>query len=154
MKIKQTILSLALLLGVATVAITSPVMAECTPTPSKNISCCAGVPVSIISCDNKVDNTSVEKSGVFQILLLVLNIMTAGVGILAVGGIAYGSALYASAGDKPEQTKKAIEIIRNVIIGLVAYGLMFVVLNFLIPGGIFNLPAASGGAGGGTAKIN
>jgi len=153
MKIKQTILSLALLLGVVSVAVTSPVMADCTPNPSKNISCCAGVQVSIISC-KAVDNKSVQSSGVFELLILILNIMTAGVGILAVGGIAYGSALYASAGDKPEQTKKAIEIIRNVIIGLVAYGLMFVVLNFLIPGGIFNLPAASTGSGGGTAKIN
>lgn len=150
MKIKQTILSLALVLGVATVAVSSPAMAACTPDKAQNISCCAGVQVSIISC-KAVDNKSVQSSGVFELLILVLNIMTAGVGILAVGGIAYGAALYASAGDKPEQTKKAIEIIRNVIIGLVAYGLMFVVLNFLIPGGIFSLPQP---AAGGTVKIN
>jgi hypothetical protein len=28
--------------------------------------------------------------------------------------------------------------IKNVVIGLAAYGLMYVILNFLIPGGIFN----------------
>jgi hypothetical protein len=154
MKIKQTILSLGLLLGVATVALPSPAFADCVPDKSKNISCCAGVQVAIISCGT-ASNKTAQDSGVFKLLILILNIMTAGVGILAVGGIAYGAALYASAGDKPEQTKKGMEIIKNVIIGLVAYGLMFVVLNFLIPGGIFNLPASTGGAaGGGTAKIN
>ena len=70
--------------------------------------------------------------------MIVLNIMTAGIGILAVGGIVYGGILYASAGDKAEQTKKAIGVITNVVIGIAAYGLMYVLLNFLIPGGVFN----------------
>ena len=58
-------------------------------------------------------------------------------GIAAVGGITYGAILYTSAGDSSEQTKKAMEIIRNVVIGLVAYGIMYLVLNYIIPGGIF-----------------
>jgi hypothetical protein len=142
MKIKQTIISFALLLGVATVAVQSPVMADC-----------AGAKTSIINCDS-VGNTSAKDSGVWKLLLLALNIMTAGVGVLAVGGIAYGAALYASAGDKPEQTKKAMEIIKNVVIGIVAYGLMFVVLNFLIPGGVFKVSASTGTSVSEIAKVN
>ena len=57
------------------------------------------------------------------------------VGVLAVGGIVYGAVLYSSAGSSPEQIKKAREIITNVIIGLILYGLMYALVNFLIPGG-------------------
>lgn len=101
---------------------------------------CGGVQTSIISCGQSGDTTGgrVENSGAWGILLLIINIMTAGVGILAVGGIAYGSILYASAGDKAEQTKKAVGIITNVVIGIVAYGLMYGLLQYLVPGGVFN----------------
>lgn len=100
-------------------------------------SSCGGVETSIITCPQTKDPKTAQDSAVWGILLIVLNIMTAGIGIAAVGGIVFGSILYASAGDKAEQTKRAITIITNVVIGLVAYGLMYLVLNFLIPGGIF-----------------
>lgn len=109
--------------------------ADCTPS-DKNV-CCGDAKTSIISCTQGSGGTSAKDTGVWGILLVALNILTAGVGILAVGGIVYGSVLYASAGDKAEQTKQAITTITNVVIGLVAYGLMYLVLNFLIPGGIF-----------------
>lgn len=103
-----------------------------------NAATCGGTDTSIISCpqDNKGDK--LEDNGVWGLLLLVLNIMTAGVGIVAVGGIVYGSILYTSAGDSSEKVKKAISVIMNVVIGIVAYVAMYAVLQFLIPGGIFS----------------
>jgi hypothetical protein len=101
---------------------------------------CAGVQTSIIggdACDGARKGGQGTSSGIWAVLLLALNIMTAGVGILAVGGIVYGSVMYASAGDKADQTKKAISIITNVVVGIIAYALMYMGLNFLIPGGIF-----------------
>lgn len=83
-------------------------------------------------------NTSVEQSGVWGLLLMVINILTAGVGILAVAGIIYGSVMYASAGGNPENVKKARGIITNVVIGIIAYAFMFTILNFITPGGLFN----------------
>ena len=83
------------------------------------------------------DNGGVENTGVWSILLTAINIITAGVGIAAVGGIIYGSILYTSAGGSQEQVKKAMGIITNVVIGVVAYALMFSGLNFIIPGGLF-----------------
>lgn len=83
-------------------------------------------------------NNSVESSGVWGLLLFAINILTAGIGVLAVAGIVYGSILYTSAGGNPEQTKKAMGIISNVVIGIVAYALMYALLNFLIPGGLFD----------------
>lgn len=97
---------------------------------------CAGVRTSIIGGD--ICDAKGEGGVIFELLKWVLRIMTAGVGIAAVGGIAYGALLYTTAENKPEQTKKAIGVITNVVIGIVAYALMAVFLNFLIPGGIFS----------------
>ncbi len=97
--------------------------------------CCGGVRTSIIGGD--VCGDKYDRSVIFNLLVWALNIMTAGVGIAAVGGIAYGALLYTSSEGKPEQTKKAIGIITNVVIGIAAYALMAVLLNFLIPGGVF-----------------
>lgn len=104
--------------------------------------CCGGengVRTSIIKGDlcGSEDGTA-EGSTIFNLLKGLLRIMTAGVGIAAVGGIAWGALLYTTAESKPEQTKKAIGIITNVVIGLIAYAFMFVFLNFLIPGGVFS----------------
>ena len=129
MNIKQKLLYILVAIGI--------VSAGWLASPTAQAAKCAGVNTSIISCKDG-DNKKVEDSGVWALLLLTLNIMTAGIGILAVGGIVYGSVLYTSAGDKAEQTKKAIGIITNVVIGIIAYGLMYLVLNFLIPGGIFS----------------
>jgi hypothetical protein len=93
---------------------------------------------AIIKCDNvTVGSDGVENTGVWSILLQAINILTAGVGIAAVGGIVYGAILYTSAGGSQEQVKKAMGIITNVVIGVVAYAVMFSGLNFLIPGGLF-----------------
>jgi len=92
---------------------------------------------SIIKCNNVNDSGDIENTGIWSILLLVINIMTVGVGILAVAGIVYGSVLYTSAGGSPDQVKKARTVIVNVVVGILAYLLMFSVLNFIIPGGVF-----------------
>lgn len=97
---------------------------------------CQGVPTAVIkNCPNV--GTQDDDNGILVLLVIALQIMTAGVGIVAVGGIIYGGILYASAGDSSEKVKKSIEVIRNVIIGILAYVAMYALLNFLIPGGIF-----------------
>lgn len=102
-----------------------------------NTSC--GVSTSIISCPTGTDNTSSDtsKTAVWAILVIVIKILTGGIGVLAIAGIVYGSILYTTAAGSPEQVKKAIEVFRNVVIGIVAYALMFGFLNFIIPGGVF-----------------
>lgn len=92
---------------------------------------------AIIKCEN-VDGQGVEGTGVWSLLIMVINILTAGVGVVALGGIVYGAILYISAGGSQDQVKKAMEVFTNVVIGVVAYAAMFALLNFLIPGGLFN----------------
>lgn len=102
---------------------------------------CAGVEVSYLDaiCKGSGDGSdgNIENSGLWQILTGILNIMIAGVGVLAVAGIVYGSILYASAADNQEQVKNAMGIFRNVAIGLVTFAMMYSLLQFLIPGGVF-----------------
>jgi hypothetical protein len=92
---------------------------------------------AIIKCTG-VTGKSVEGTGLWSILLLAIDILSAGVAVAAVGGIVYGAILYTSAGGSEEPVKKAMGIIQNVVIGVIAYALMYGGLNFLIPGGLFN----------------
>lgn len=131
MKIKQKIAMFVMVIG-AVLALGS---IATTPVDAAN---CAGVETSIIDCPQSGEGRSAKDSGVWGVLLIALNIMTAGVGILAVGGIVYGAILYASSEENASQVQKAKDIIKNVVIGLIAYGAMYLLLNYLIPGGIFS----------------
>lgn len=135
MNVKQKILSIVLVftasLGAISFAAQPAMAAKCGDTETSIIGgdICAGV-------NNK--SSDVRQNATWKLLLLALNILTAGVGIAAVGGIAWGSFLYVTAEDKAAQTQKAISIIWNVVIGLISYAAMYLLLNFLIPGGIFS----------------
>ena len=103
-----------------------------------------GVDTAFIQCDetNKDGDDAgktidAEENAIWGLLLMVVNILTAGVGIVAVAGIVYGSILYTTAEDKADQVKKATDIITNVVIGLVLFALMWSGLNFIVPGGVF-----------------
>lgn len=100
---------------------------------------CGGTQTAIISCSQGDGSSGDEKdSGLWGVLILTLNILIAGVGVLALAGIVWGAILYTSAGGNPEQVKKAMAMFTNVVIGVVAFAGMWVFLNFLIPGGAFS----------------
>ncbi len=125
-----------ILVGIVSVFIPSTVSAVTTGATGNNG--CA-VDTTIIKCDNvDVTKGGTENNGVWSLLLTGINILTAGVGIAAIGGIVYASILYTTAGGSVEQTKKALDFIRNVVIGIIAYAAMFAFLNFIIPGGLFS----------------
>lgn len=126
--IKQTILAFILTVGFGSIILT--------PVASAATLKCGGVDTSIISC-TQAGGKEVEQTGVWGILLLVINILTAGIGVAAVGGVIYGAVLYTTAGGSMDQTKKSKAIIFNTVIGIGAYALMYAFLNFLIPGGLF-----------------
>jgi len=98
---------------------------------------CAGVSTAIIECTAS-GQPGIEGTGLWSVLILAINILTGLVAVAALGGLVYGAVLYTSAGGSSEQVKKAMGIITNVVIGILAYALMYVGLNFLVPGGVFN----------------
>lgn len=96
---------------------------------------CGGVETAVFSCPQG-GGEDITDSGVWGILQVILNIMAAGVGVAAVGGLVFAGMLYASAGDDQGQVKKAIDMIRNVVIGIALFAVMFIAVNYLVPGGI------------------
>ncbi len=120
-----------------TCPVNDPTTGQVTYQPCNGNNGC-GVDTAIIKCDNvDVSKGGVKNNGVWSLLLTAINILTAGIGVAVLGGIVYASILYTTAAGNAEQVKKALEFIRNIVIGLVAYALMFAILNFIIPGGLF-----------------
>jgi hypothetical protein len=81
---------------------------------------------------------SSDENPIVSALLLILNVMAAGVGIAVIGGIIYGSILYATSGGAPERSKQGTSIITNAVIALIVFFLMWAAVNFLLPGGLLN----------------
>lgn len=96
---------------------------------------CSVLPDFICSSAEKPD---LNANGIWYMLILFVNIFSAGVGVLAVGAIAYAGFLYATAQGNTEQVKKSMTIIQNAVIGLIAFALLFSAANYLIPGGVFS----------------
>lgn len=71
--------------------------------------------------------------GVKHILQLVLDIMTIGIGILGVLGIVIVGIQYLTAGGNEEKTRKAKRRLLEIVIGLVAYVLIYAILGWLLP---------------------
>ncbi len=134
MKIKQTILALATVIGIVGLSPAYFVSAISCGTDSNGNQ----ITTSIIGCSPNTNAKGAEGTAVWSLLLVAINILTAGVGIAAVGGIIYGAIMYATSGGSPENVKKARTIITNVVIGIIAYAFMFTILNFITPGGLFN----------------
>ena len=128
--IKRNILISIAILATATVgamAISRPALADC-----------MGVKTSIINCDNgSGKDAKTGEEAIYNILGMVIKIMTGAIGLVAVAAVVYGAILYGSASDNPENIKKAKEIWTNVVIGLIAFAFMVSVLNFIIPGGVW-----------------
>lgn len=129
MNIKQTVkvflLGAVLSLGVVSLASTAAFAA------------CGGAETAIINCTENSQGGGAENTGIWFVLKFTIQLLTGLVAVAALGGLVYGAMLYTSAGPNVEQVKKARGIFTNVVIGIIAYALMFAFLNFLIPGGVF-----------------
>ena len=87
------------------------------------------IETTVLDCDGE--------DGIFCILNTVLTVLTWGVGIAATVGLVLSGIQYASARDNAEQTAKAMKRIVGIVIGLLVYAMMWGLLNWLIPGGLF-----------------
>lgn len=128
--IKQTFVSLAIVL--TGVFGTAALVAQ--PVGAASGTSCAILPASI--CSNAGQGHG--GTAIWNLLLMVLNIMTAGVGVAAVIGVIIAAIQYSSAEEKADQVHSAKMRIWNIILGLVLYLVMYAFLQFLIPGGVFS----------------
>ena len=72
--------------------------------------------------------------GIIAILNFVVNIMTIGIGILAVIGITIVGIQYRTAGGNEEQVRKSKRRLVEIVIGVTAYVLIYALLAWLLPG--------------------
>lgn len=101
------------------------------------------------------DKTSIlpDDWGVSDILNLVLNIVVYGLGAAAVLGVIIAGIMYMTARDNEAQVAKAKTRLFEVVIGLVAWAVMYAVLNWLIPGGLNTSITDDKTKGGGSSFV-
>lgn len=118
-KIKTTLALFAMLFSIG--AVSEPVFAaNCGKTQTQFISCSSDSGIGAIG----------------DLIKIATLVMTVLIGVVATGGLAYAAVLYTSARDSQSQIDQSKTIIRNVIIGLLLYGFMVAIINWLIPGGV------------------
>lgn len=124
--IKRNILILTVILSsVVGVLFSRPVFAEKEQE-------CAGAKTSVITCGK-----ATGRGAIIEIVKMVVKIMTAGVGVLAVGAVIFGAILYTTSEGSPDKLSKARTVWINTIIGLLLFAFMVAITNFFVPGGIF-----------------
>ena len=90
---------------------------------------CGGANTALIDCEE-------TEGGVWHILSLILDLLSMGIGILGVIGISVAGVQFLTSKGNPEQAGKAKTRIFQLVIGLAMYALLFVGLEWLLPGGI------------------
>lgn len=96
-------------------------------TDGKGSSCAQTAILNDINCDNG------RGSSIVDIIGAVIDIMTVLIGILGAIGIAVTGIQYLTAGGSEEKTRKAKRRLFEIVIGLVAYVVMYALLKFLLP---------------------
>lgn len=92
---------------------------------------CGDVQTSIIECGETDENS------IIYLLKRAIYILYGVVGVLAVVMIIVAGTIYATAGESEEKVKTAKTMIKNTVIGILLFMFMTMILEFLIPGGIF-----------------
>lgn len=80
-----------------------------------------------------ISTDSNGKEGIEQVLKMTVDIMTAGIAVLAVIGIVVSGVQYLTASGNEEQLKKSKRRIFEIVIGLAAYVLIYALLRWLLP---------------------
>lgn len=101
-------------------------------TPVVFASSCAGIETNLIKCNDRGGGS------VVNLLIDIVNFLAVGVGILVVGGIVWGGSIYASSNGDSSKVQQAKTIIVNAIVGLLLFIFMYALINYMVPGGLFN----------------
>ena len=110
------------------IVLATPVMAACNEVQLQQ-----GCVSTAILGENGCSCDDGKGSDIMRILNLIVSIMTIGVGILGVLGITVVGIQYLTAGGNEEQTRKAKRRLFEIVIGLVAYVLIYALLSWLVP---------------------
>lgn len=119
-RLKKLVIAVVMVVGVlvpvTSVVVSEPVMADCVQT-------------NLFGCV-EVDE---EGSGIKQLLSLIVTVLLYGIGAAAVVGVVWAGILYLTARDNEAQVAKAKTRLIEVAIGLIAWAMLFTILQWLIP---------------------
>lgn len=87
-----------------------------------------------VSCTSPQD--CVNNNPLIWWLIIIVNVMSAAVGVIVIIMIVLGGIQYSAAGGNPNATAAAKKRILNAILALVAYFMLFMAFQWLVPGGI------------------
>jgi hypothetical protein len=74
--------------------------------------------------------------GIIRYLVIIINLLSALVGVVIVGSIIWAGIQYSMAGSDPQKVSAAKDRIRNALIALFFFLFMYGLLNYLVPGGV------------------
>lgn len=123
-KFKQFVMSIMVALGmlmpVMPAVLSAPVMAACGADE---------VDTNLFGCVP----TDEDGSGIKRLLSLIVTVLLYGIGAAAVVGVVWAGILYLTARDNEAQAAKAKTRLVEVAIGLIAWAMLFTLLQWLIP---------------------
>lgn len=91
---------------------------------AEEVQCDGGVNTALFGC---------YRDGIWGILELAIDVLTIGIGAAAVLGIVISGIQYMTASGDPAQMTKAKRRLIEIVIGILAYGVFYSVLKWLIP---------------------
>ena len=77
-----------------------------------------------------------DGGALLKLVAFFIKVLSAGIIVLATIGVIVCGVMILTARDNASQAAKAKKRLLDIVIGLIAYALMFTVINFIIPGGI------------------
>lgn len=129
-KLKQLAISLTVALGLLTPVM--PVLVSVPVAAASNAEAMFGETIET-NLFGPVD-TDDKGSGIKRLLSLVVTVLLYGIGAAAVIGVVVAGILYLTARDNEAQMAKAKTRLVEVAIGLIAWAMLFTLLQWLIPG--------------------
>jgi hypothetical protein len=87
-------------------------------------------------CDSSSGQTTATSNCIIDRVNTFINLLSVGVGIVAIIMIIVGGIRYAAAGGDPQAVAKAKNHIRNALLALLGYLFLFAFLQWIVPGGI------------------
>ncbi|HYG84366.1 MAG TPA: hypothetical protein VD907_05845 [Verrucomicrobiae bacterium] len=132
-RLNSLLTPLFLAIALAVSAVTSVIQAQ----PAAAAQCGPIQTAFDFGCTNVDPNAGDSRNPIFHIIIVAINFMAVGLGIVVLFFIIWGSLMYVTSNGEAAKAQKGISYITNAVLALVLFMAMYAVANFLIPGGIF-----------------
>jgi hypothetical protein len=82
--------------------------------------------------------TRAHKNPIIDMVFGLIRFLSVGVGLVVIASVVYSGIMYSVSQGNPEKTAQAKSQIQTAIIALIFYLFIFAIVQFLVPGGLFD----------------